>query len=159
MSSVGIRKLPTIMEESLAVRIRQDANEYGATTRRPRGIAYLDLPAIKFFSQVGQANCLVLTHMDIVYPKVPVKICASYEIGGKEVTYRPDQEFLNKITPKFIEVPTWDKEKISQAKKPEDIPVEAKNFLALLTRKIGLPILMITTGPRREQGIILKENL
>ena len=39
MSTVGFRVLPTMMEESLAMRIREDAHEYGATTKRPRGLA------------------------------------------------------------------------------------------------------------------------
>jgi len=77
MSSVGTRKIPTFMEEDWAHKIREDANEYGATTKRPRGIAYLDLPAIKFFAQVNQPNYLALTHMDIVYPDFPVKVCVA----------------------------------------------------------------------------------
>lgn len=154
MSSVGTRKLPTVMEETLATRIREDANEYGATTRRPRGIVYLDLPALEFFSRVGLGNCLVLTHMDIVYPKVPIKICVGYELDGKPASYRPDQEFLNKVTPKYIEMATWDKNEISQAKNLADLPREAKKFLDFVAKKIGKSVLMITTGPKREQGII-----
>lgn len=154
MSSVGARRLPTVMEEELARRIREDAHEYGATTGRPRGIAYLDLPALRFFAKVGRANHLVLTHMDIVYPETLIKICMAYEIEGREVSYRPDQEFLNKVTPKYIEMPTWDKEKISQVKKLKDLPKEAKNFLKFISKELNLPILMITFGPKREQGII-----
>lgn len=154
MSSVGIRKLPTTMDETLATKIREDANEYGATTKRPRGIVYLDLSALRFFREMGLANCLVLTHMDIVYPNVPIKICVGYEKNGKEVSYRPDQEFLNQVTPKYIEMPSWSKDKISQAKTLADLPKEAREFLDFVSRKIGVPILMITTGPKREQGII-----
>ncbi|PIS14888.1 hypothetical protein COT64_00195 [Candidatus Shapirobacteria bacterium CG09_land_8_20_14_0_10_39_12] len=158
MSSVGTRKLPTVMEEGLVNRIREDANEYGATTKRPRGIAYLDLPALRFFSRMGLGNCLILTHMDIVYPDVPVKICIAYEKGGKKVPYRPDQTYLNTVTPKYIEMPTWDKKAIQTAAIPKDIPKEAKNFLAFMVKEIGAPVLMITTGPKREQGIIFKNN-
>lgn len=103
---------------------------------------------------VGRANHLVLTHMDIVYPETLIKICMAYEIEGREVSYRPDQEFLNKVTPKYIEMPTWDKEKISQVKKLKDLPKEAKNFLKFISKELNLPILMITFGPKREQGII-----
>jgi len=152
MSSVGTRKLPTVMEEGLANKIREDAHEYGATTKRPRGIVYLDLPALRFFASAGKINSLVLTHMDIVYPKTPIKVCVDYKVGSKSMPYRPDQEFLNKVTPKYQELPTWDKEQISKAQKPADLPKEAKSFLKFISQEMGLSILMITNGPKREQG-------
>lgn len=71
MSSVGSRKLPSAMTGKLATTIREDAGEYGATTKRPRDIAYLDLAALKFYAKVGGSNCHILTHMDIiVYPRI-----------------------------------------------------------------------------------------
>lgn len=158
MSSVGTRKLPTMMDEKLATRIREDANEYGATTQRPRGIAYLDLPALKFFAKVGKVNYLVLTHMDIVYPNIPIKICVGYKIRRREVSYRPDQNYLDLVKPKYIEFPTWDREKISKARKTQDLPKEAKKFLNFISRELSLPILMITSGPEREQGILFRQK-
>lgn len=154
MSSVGSRNLPTEMEESLASRIREDAHEYGATTKRPRGIAYLDLPALKFFARVGEVNALVLTHLDIVYPGVPIKVCTAYKIDGQEVSYRPYQSFLDKVRPQYIELPSWDCRKVSQAKTREELPQEALNFLDFISRELGLPIVMVTTGPKREQAIL-----
>src|SRR3989304_17307 len=52
-SSVGARRLPTEIKTKLADRIREDAFEYGATTKRPRDIAYLDLPMLSFLAKVG----------------------------------------------------------------------------------------------------------
>lgn len=159
MSSVGARNLPTMMKNKLAKIIREDANEYGATTKRPRDIAYLDLPALKFYAKIGQANCLVLTHMDIIYPDQPVKVCVDYKIRGKSVAYRPDQVFLNKVTPKYKEFKPWNREQVSQASSKKGLPAEAKHFLKFISRQLGLPILMITTGPRRSQGILFKLKL
>jgi len=153
MSSVGTRVLPTRMEEKLAHRIREDAYEYGATTGRPRDIAYLDIPAMKFFARVGRANYLALTHMDITYPDVPIKICVRYEIKGKEVQYRPDQEYLLRVKPVYITLKSWQKDAIQKAKKPSDLPSEAKKFLRFMEREMGVPVLAITTGAEREQAI------
>ncbi len=154
MSSVGSRVLPTKMDAELANKIREDAKEYGATTKRPRGIAYIDIPTLKYFAKVGKATCLVLTHMDIVYPKTPIKVCIRYEIKGKTVPYRPDQVYLDSVTPKYVELKTWDKEEISRAKKSSAIPKNAASYLNFISKHIGLPILAITTGPKREQGIM-----
>jgi len=155
MSSVGLRVLPSKMEDDLASRIREDAHEYGATTKRPRGIAYLDLVAIKFYKEVGYSTHLALTHMDIVYPDTPVKVCIGYEVDGKSVSYRPDQEFLNTVKPVFKEFPTWKAEDIKNAHTEKEIPTQAKKFLAYVEKYVGIPILMITTGPERDQSIRL----
>jgi adenylosuccinate synthase len=66
-SSVGARRLPTIMNKKLADRIRKDASEFGATTGRPRDIAYLDLPMLSYLFKVGRVEDLVITHLDISY--------------------------------------------------------------------------------------------
>lgn len=153
MSSVGTRIIPTLMTEPLAKKIREDAYEYGATTKRPRDIAYLDLPALKFYGKVGLVNSYVLTHMDIVYPKVPVKVCIGYTIKGKKAEYRPDQEYLLKVKAVYKKFKSWDSIKAQKAKKFKDLPREAKIFLKFVAKELGAPILMITTGPKRDQGI------
>lgn len=154
MSSVGTRRLPTEVKTGLATRIREDAQEYGATTRRPRDIAYLDLAAIKFFAAAGEANAFVLTHMDIVYPKTPIKVCVGYTLNGKKVGYRPDQTYLSKVKPVYVEFAPWSAEKIQKAKTKTQLPVEAKKFLAFIEKETGVRVHMITTGPKREQGIL-----
>jgi adenylosuccinate synthase len=153
MSSVGTRIIPTLMTGALAEKIREDAYEYGATTKRPRDIAYLDLPALKFYAKVGLVSSYVLTHMDIVYPKVPVTVCVGYTIKGKKAEYRPDQEYLLKVKPVYREFESWDKVKTQEAKKFGDLPKQAKIFLKFIVKELKAPILMITTGPKRDQGI------
>lgn len=153
MSSVGTRILPTEMEEKLASRIREDAHEYGATTKRPRGIAYLDIPSLRFFAQVGNVNYHVLTHMDIVYPDTPIKVCVSYKRNGKTVGYRPDQEYLRTVEPVYQEFKPWSAEKIQQAKNYQEMPVAAQKFLKFMATALGTKILMVTTGPQRDQSI------
>ncbi|HZZ98502.1 MAG TPA: adenylosuccinate synthetase, partial [Candidatus Saccharimonadia bacterium] len=133
----------------------EDAFEYGATTKRPRDIAYLDLPAIKFFTKSGQANALILTHMDVVYEDTLIKICVGYTRNGKAAEYRPDQEYLNTVKPVYKELKSWDVAKLRAAKTRRTLPTEAKQFLSLIEKEIDVPIHMITTGPKREQGILL----
>lgn len=155
MSSVGSRVLPTQMDESLAQKIRDDANEYGATTGRPRDIAYLDIPALRFYSQVGNITHHTLTHMDIAYLDQPIKVCVDYTIGGESVSYRPDQEFLNKVSPVYIELPAWDGVAIQSCQQPKNLPKAARHFISFIEKELGTKVNMITTGPQRHQGIVL----
>jgi adenylosuccinate synthase len=153
MSSVGTRRLPTLMTEQLADRIREDAHEYGATTKRPRDIAYLDIPALKFFAQVGKMNALMLTHMDISYLDHPIKVCVEYRMGKEEVEYRPDQTYLDKVKPVYKELAPWDAKALRKAKTYKELPMEARNYLKFIETALGIPVTLITTGPQREQSL------
>lgn len=150
-SSVGKRILPTKMEEKLAVRIREDANEYGATTGRPRDIYHMDIPALSYFAKVSNATHMVLTHLDICYPDIPVKVCTKYiDKKGMEVGYRPDQNFINTVTPVYEEFSCWNGEKIKNSTKFEELPAPAKKYVNFLSESLNLKPLMLTTGPKRE---------
>lgn len=155
MSTVGFRVLPTMMEEGLAKRIREDAHEYGATTKRPRGLAYIDIPMLRFFARVGEVNSYVITHMDIVYPNIPIKVCIGYTKGGKPVDYRPDQEYLNTVKPVYKEFAPWSSADIRKAKSEADLPKEAKEYLTFIKESVGQKIIMITTGPKRNEYLKL----
>ncbi len=158
MSSVGTRILPAKMDEGLAKKIREDAHEYGATTGRPRDIFYLDLPALKYFTRVGDITHHVLTHMDISYPGVPIKVCVGYTLNGKVVYYRPDQEYLLKVKPVYKIFKPWNSGKIQTALNYKEIPGEAKIFIKFLQKYLGTQIMMITTGSKRNQSIKIPQK-
>lgn len=152
-SSVGSRELPTLVKTKLADRIREDAHEYGATTKRPRDIAYIDLPMMRYLFQVGQVNYLVPTHVDISYTDQPIKVCVAYEQNGRSVPYRPDQTYLDLVKPRYVELPPWDGSKLHQARNISDLPMAALQYLAFMTQALSAELLMITTGPERSQSI------
>jgi len=155
MSSVGARKLPTQMEMALAHRIREDANEYGATTKRPRDIAYLDLEALKTYARVGRLTHLVLTHLDISYIDQKIKVGTGYQIKGKSTQYQPDQTFLNQVEPIYTELAPWDGQKVQSVTQIAKLPAEAQQFITFIEKEFALPILFITTGPKRGEEILL----
>lgn len=152
-SSVGDRILPTRIKSKLADRIRQDANEYGATTKRPRDIAYIDLPMLSYFLKVGRVEYLTLTHLDIAYPDTPIKVCIDYQINRKSVPYRPDQIYLNKVNPVYIDLPTWDGINTRQINSFKKLPKNAQKYLLFLAKALNTKLFMATTGPKRNQTI------
>lgn len=153
-SSVGKRILPTKMDEKNATRIRDDANEYGSTTKRPRDIYHIDIPSLSYFARVSNATHMILTHMDVCYIDTPVKVCIDYS-GGKDKSghYRPDQKYLDGISPVYKNFQQWDGAKIRNATEIGQIPEEAKEYINFLSRALNLKCLMITTGPKRESVI------
>jgi adenylosuccinate synthase len=152
-SSVGSRQMPTVMDEKLAHRIREDANEYGATTKRPRDIIHIDLPMLSFLCRVGGVEQLVLTHLDIAYPEVPIKVCVAYKQGKKTVGYRPDQEFLNTVTPEYIELPSWDGKALVGVSEFAKLPQAAQQYCAFISQALETELLMVTTGAKRREAV------
>lgn len=145
-SSVGIRRLPTVMEPVLAQRIREDANEYGSTTKRPRDIACIDLPCLRFYARVSGATHLVLTHLDIAYPDTPIRVCLKY---ADDLPYRPDQRYLDTVQPQYVELPSWDGAAVTAVDTVEGLPTAAHQYIALLTQALATPPLYATNGPAR----------
>ncbi len=150
-SSVGMRRLPTAMDEALANRIREDAHEYGATTRRPRDIAYIDIPCLKFFAEVSGMTHLVLTHLDIAYPGVPIRVCTHYtDPQGNIALYRPDQTYLDTVKPQYVDLPPWDGAAVRGVRELGKLPREALQYIAFVAGALGVTPIMGTTGPERE---------
>ncbi len=154
ISSVGKRVLPAKMDEKLAAKIREDANEYGATTKRPRDIYHIDLPALSYFAKVSNATHMILTHLDISYSDTPIKICTHYiNKKGKQIDYRPDQEYLNQATAVYKSFKPWDGSKIKNSTNVSNLSSSAKNYIKFLSQSLNLLPLMLTTGPKRESVI------
>ncbi|MBX3085181.1 MAG: adenylosuccinate synthetase [Anaerolineae bacterium] len=151
-STVGTRRVPTMMENPLAQRIRDDAHEYGATTGRPRDIAYIDLPCLGFYARVSRMTHLILTHLDIAYTDVPIRVCTHYTDSrtGAPADYRPDQEFLNTVTPNYVDLPSWDGRAILNATDIAKLPTPALQYIDFLTQALATNALFGTTGPERD---------
>jgi adenylosuccinate synthase len=145
-SSVGKRILPTPMDEKLATRIREEANEYGATTKRPRDLVHTDLTMLKYFCKVSGIEELVFTHMDIVYDE-PIKVSMKYKSGE----YRPDMEYLKNLEPVYKEFKKWNREDLL---KPE-LSKEILNFINTISQETSTTPVMLTYGPDRNDTLIL----
>ncbi len=152
-SSVGKRMLPTMMKGKYADRIRKDANEYGATTGRPRDIAYMDTVMLKYFCQAGGIEELAFTHMDIVYNE-PVKICMGYLVDKKRAGYRPYQWYLDLIKPVYKNFKPWNGGNLKNRRSLENLQENAKNYIKFISSETGTTPVLLSYGPNREDTII-----
>jgi len=152
-SSVGKRIVPTKMEEKYATVLRNDANEYGTTTGRPRDILYMDLVMLKYFCKVSSIEELVFTHMDIVYDR-PVKVCVGYTKNRQSVEYRPDQEFLYKVKPIYKEFSPWNVEVMKNATDQKKLDKHINTYIKYISSYTNTTPVMLTYGPDRNQTIM-----
>lgn len=146
MSSVGSRVMPGEFVTGVEVQLREEFNEYGATTGRPRGILPPDMPALQYWRNVSDYEYLAITHMDTSLDKIPVVI-GYKDKNGQEVTYRPYQWHLDFIRPEIVYLPGWDGKLARKAKTPKELPENALRFLAFISESLNAKILYATTGP------------
>jgi adenylosuccinate synthase len=172
MSSVGAFRMPTdsgidrrafTPEEisstddegkRFAMNARMTGHEFGATTGRPRDICFLDLPIMRYNSMAGGVEMLAGTHLDIAEEGKMIKVCTHYEdMAGNYIPYQPGIEHQKQYTPVYQEVDGWDGEATRRATCFDELPDNAKKFLAYVQKSIGRTIVFITTGPARENAM------
>lgn len=145
MSSVGLRRMPGELSPASEVKIRNDYNEFGKTSGRPRGVLPIDLPAIKYWRKVSDYEYLVVTHMDAGFKNIDV-ILNYRDKKGEVVNYRPYQWYLDQVTPEFITLPGWSAKDIVNVKDANDLPKNVLRYLQFLELALEVKIAWITTG-------------
>ena len=159
---VGEGPFPTEMldeEETTANLIRQRGNEYGSVTKRPRRCGWFDAVATKYAAELNGFNSLALTKLDVLDALDEIKVCVGYEIDGERVeTFPAVSQDLQKIKPIYKTLEGWKSETLGMTK-IEDLPTKAREYVESLSASIGVEIGLISTGPERDQTIILQDSV
>ena len=156
---VGGGPFPTELDGALAARLRGTGenpwDEYGTTTGRPRRVGWLDLPILRHARRVNSLSDLVLTKLDILSGLAEIPVCVAYELDGRRVASFPtDLSVLARCRPVYETLPGW-AEAITGARRPTDLPDNARRYVEFVTEAAGVPVSYISVGPGREQFITL----
>ena len=127
-----------------------DKGEFGATTGRPRRVGWFDTVATKYGCMVQGATEVALTCLDVLGYLDEIPVCVGYEIDGKVTTTFPVPTQLVKAKPVFEKLPGW-KCDIRGITDYDALPENAKHYVDFLESKIGVPIKMVSTGPKRHE--------
>ncbi|WP_305768627.1 adenylosuccinate synthase [Candidatus Epulonipiscium viviparus] len=131
-----------------------DAGEYGATTGRPRRMGYFDCVATRYGCILQGTTDVAFSLIDVLSYLDEIPVCVAYEIDGEITTIFPDSVKLSRAKPVIQKVKGF-KTNILGVKNYDELPQEAKDYIKFIEDKIGFPITMISTGPKREDIIIL----
>jgi adenylosuccinate synthase len=157
VTRVGEGPFPTEIHDPLADHLRARGNEYGAVTGRPRRCGWLDIPLLRYSNQVNGAEWLVVTKMDVLDELEEIPICVGYEIGGKVTDEIPaDVQGLERIKPLYTRLKGW-RESTEGITDFEKLPAAAREYLRFQERESGAKIGMVSTGPDRDQTMVLPE--
>ncbi|MBI3911422.1 MAG: adenylosuccinate synthase [Armatimonadetes bacterium] len=156
---VGEGAFPTELLDETGNRIREQGHEYGTTTGRPRRIGWLDTVALRYAARVNGLDCLAATLLDVLTGLPRLRICAAYEIDGERTADLPaNGGDLARVQAVYEDLPGWE-ELISHARRLEDLPAAARDYLERVAELAGVPIALVSVGPQREQTIVLQPEI
>lgn len=131
-------------------------HEFGSTTGRARRCGWFDAAALKRSIQVNGVSGLCITKLDVMDGMETVQIGVGYRVGDTEYDIFPvGAEALEHCEPIYEEMPGWTENTLG-IKRYEDLPLAAKNYLKRMEEVCGVPIDIISTGPDRDETIILR---
>ena len=129
-----------------------DAGEYGAKTGRPRRVGWFDAVATRYGCDVQGATDVVITCLDVMGYLDEIKVCVGYEIDGVVTRDFPVTPELKKAKPVYTTLPGW-KTDVRGITKWEDLPKAAQDYVLFIEQEIGIPVTMVSTGPKRHEII------
>lgn len=154
---VGSGPFPTELFDDDGAELAKRGNEFGATTGRPRRCGWFDAVALRQAVQINSISGICLTKLDVLDTMATIRICTGYtDESGVATSSRFDAEHYSRLQPVYQEVPGW-QSSTEGAKHLEDLPTAARDYLELIEETIGAPIDIISTGPDREETIVLRD--
>ena len=129
-----------------------DGGEYGATTGRPRRMGWLDLVATRYGCKVQGATQVAFTVLDALGYLDEIPVCVAYELDGKQIDSFPTTTQLKRCKSVLNVMKGW-KCDISGITEYDKLPKECRDYVEFAEQQIGVPITMVSNGPKRENLI------
>ena len=128
-------------------------HEYGTTTGRPRRCGWFDAVAARFSTRINGFTGAAITRLDILDTLPRLKICVGYKLDGHTIDYFPGNvATLERCQPIYEELPGW-QVPTNHFREYEQLPLEARQYIARLEELSSCPVNLICVGPGREQTI------
>ena len=153
---VGSGPFPTELHDYIGKGMREKGGEFGATTGRPRRCGWLDTVILKHSAAVNGFSGIVITKLDILDGLDTIKICTSYRHKGKIYKDMPkDLAILENCIPVYEEFKGW-KESTVGITEFGKLPAKARSYIRKIEELIGVKVVIISTGQKRDELITVQ---
>jgi adenylosuccinate synthase len=155
---VGAGPFPTEVTGDLGELIRARGKEYGSVTGRPRRCGWFDAPLLRHAVRVNGLDTLAVTKLDVLDPCHVVRVGVGYRYRGTPVDEWPgDERVVAQLEPVFEERRGWLGE-TAGLRAWADLPPRARDYLRWLEDLIECEISLVSTGPSREETIVVEPS-
>ncbi|MGM0379982.1 MAG: adenylosuccinate synthase [Bacillota bacterium] len=156
---VGKGPFVTELHGDIGEKIRVAGNEFGTTTGRPRRCGWLDTVLVNYSKRINGMTSISLMLLDVLSGLDELKICTGYDYNGEIITdYPASLEVLKECKPVYETLDGWD-EDITKVEKYDDLPKNAKKYVERIEKLTGLPVDIVSIGPKRKQTIVRNKNI
>jgi adenylosuccinate synthase len=157
---VGGGPFPTELKDETGTFLQTNGHEFGTVTGRNRRCGWVDAAQVAQMIKICGINGIALTKLDVLGGLETLKICTGYNYQGKKYDYLPyDQTAQANVEPIYEEIAGWSETNINKAKSFAELPENAQKYIKRLEKLFGVPIDIISTGPGRDETIIVREVL
>jgi len=152
---VGEGPFPSELFDNTGNKIQKKGAEFGATTGRKRRCGWLDTVVLRNSVRLNSLSGLAITKLDVLGGLESLKICTGYEYDGKIIHDFPASlNVLSACKPVYETLPGWS-ENISNIRKIEDLPQNAKNYLHRIEELAETRIQIVSVGPGRNETMVI----
>jgi adenylosuccinate synthase len=153
---VGAGPFPTELFDEVGEQMLQRGHEFGTTTGRRRRCGWMDLVALRYAVRLNSMDALAITKLDVLNGIGPLRAAVRYRSkeGAELDTFPYHQSILHSATPEYEELPGFDLD-LTACRSADDLPQEARDYLAFIADFVGVPVRLVGVGPDREQVIWL----
>jgi len=153
---VGSGPFPTEQENEIGGYLAERGNEFGSVTGRPRRCGWFDAALLKRSIQINGVSGLCVTKLDVMDGLETINLCVGYMLNGQKVDIFPvGADAVAACEPIYETLPGWS-ESTFGIKRYEELPANAKAYLKRIEEICEAPVDMISTGPDREETIVLR---
>lgn len=154
---VGSGPFPTELAGPEGRKLRQDGDEFGATTGRPRRCGWFDAVAVRHAVRLNGLTGVALTKLDVLTGLPRIQACTAYRSGGKLLRHFPASlKVMESLEPVWEEFEGW-QEPISGARSVADLPLNARRYMQRLEELVETEVVIASVGPDRDQTILIKD--
>ena len=153
---VGMGPFVTELDNEIGERIRIKGNEFGTTTGRARRCGWFDAVVVKYSARINGMTSMSLMLVDVLQGFDEIKICTGYKYKGEVTQHYPASlKVLENCEPIYETLPSWT-EDISEIKVYDELPQNVRNYIERIEAVVGIPVSIVSVGPRRDQTIVRK---
>ena len=153
---VGSGPFPTELTGPEGDKLRQDGDEYGATTGRPRRCGWFDVVAVRHAVRLNGLTGIALTKLDVLTGLPTIRVCTAYRSGRKLLHHFPASlKVMESLEPVWEEFEGW-REPVSGARSVADLPLNARRYMQRLEELVDTEIVIASVGPDRDQTILIR---
>ncbi|MEP6657267.1 MAG: adenylosuccinate synthase [Betaproteobacteria bacterium] len=152
---VGTGPFPTELTDAVGAGLAKRGNEFGSVTGRPRRCGWLDVPALARSVQLNGVSGLCITKLDVLDGMPEIRVCTGYLVRGARLALLPSgADAVAECEPVYESLPGWQEGTVG-ARSLDALPPQARDYLRRIESLTGVPIAMVSTGPDRDDTILV----